>query len=70
MSKMQIKSGDTVMVISGADAGKKGKVQKAFRKRAASSSKASISSKNTRSPADRACPAASSSARRPSTPAT
>ena len=26
MSKMQIKSGDTVMVISGADAGKKGKV--------------------------------------------
>ena len=30
MSKMQIKSGDTVMVISGADAGKKGKVQKAF----------------------------------------
>ena len=30
MSNMHVKSGDTVMVISGADAGKKGKVQKAF----------------------------------------
>ena len=30
MSNMHVKSGDTVMVITGADAGKKGKVQKAF----------------------------------------
>ena len=30
MSKMHVKSGDTVIVISGADQGKKGKIQKAF----------------------------------------
>lgn len=30
MSKMHVRTGDTVMVISGADKGKKGKIQKAY----------------------------------------
>ena len=30
MSKMHVRTGDTVLVLSGADKGKKGKVQKAF----------------------------------------
>ena len=69
MSNMHVKSGDTVMVISGADAGKKGKVQKAFPETGRVIVEGVISSKSIRSPADRACPAASSSAKRRSPPA-
>ena len=70
MSNMHVKSGDTVMVISGADAGKKGKVQKAYPETGRVIVEGVNIVKKHQKPADRACPAASSKRKRPSTPAT